>query len=349
MVRLNGNSKIILKKAGSLLLAVVLAGLLPLQPAAADSAASSGVDCSILDPAVYLNDSSISFDTAPVIVNGRTLVPVRPIMEGLGLTVSWEDKSQTVTGSGQDHTIIMKIGQDYFTDNGQAVSLDSPAIIYNNRTCIPVRALAEVLGCQVVWNNSYRYVGILYDGFDESLQEAVAVPERNAQAEAEAEKRAAAAAAAAAKEYTRSDTAAGNITANSCPYCIVVNTANCTTRVYGKDSSGKYTVLQRNMVCSTGRSGHETPKGNFSIYAHVDNGGYHLMVDGTYGRWCMRFKSGGYMFHTVCYAHAGDASPIASEVSALGTNVSRGCVRLSVSDAQWLYGIIADGTKVAVI
>ena len=99
---------------------------------------------------------------------------------------------------------------------------------------------------------------------------------------------------------------------------------------------------------STGREGHRTPLGTYSIYEHTDNGGYHLMVDGTYARYCMRFKKGGYMFHTVCYAYKGAPEPIQEEVDALGTSVSRGCVRLSVADAEWLYNNTANGCTVVI-
>ncbi|WP_438446949.1 stalk domain-containing protein [Gorillibacterium sp. sgz5001074] len=44
----------------------------------------------------YLNGASISLRTAPVIVNGSTLVPARFIAESLGAIVSWEEASLTV-------------------------------------------------------------------------------------------------------------------------------------------------------------------------------------------------------------------------------------------------------------
>jgi|GEM_PF-1756807 len=107
--------------------------------------------------------------------------------------------------------------------------------------------------------------------------------------------------------------------------------------------------LLRACFVSTGKAGHETPLGVYQIYQHTDKGWYHPMVDGTYGRWCMRFKQGGYMIHSVCYANAGDAEPIPQEVADIGTSVSRGCVRLNVTDAEWLYNATSDGCSVIVI
>nr|AIA86098.1 Cu_amine_oxidN1 [uncultured Thermosediminibacter sp.] len=39
---------------------------------------------------------SVTLDTAPVIENGRTLVPVRFLAESLGAQVGWDNASQTV-------------------------------------------------------------------------------------------------------------------------------------------------------------------------------------------------------------------------------------------------------------
>lgn len=128
------------------------------------------------------------------------------------------------------------------------------------------------------------------------------------------------------------------------PAKIIVHRVSNSCEVYDKDNQ-----LIKTLVVSTGREHHRTPLGNYTIYEHSTGSGYHLMVDGTYGRWCMRFKKGGYMFHSVCYAASGDKEPIKEEVDALGTSVSRGCVRLSVADAEWLYNATSNGCSVSVV
>lgn len=127
------------------------------------------------------------------------------------------------------------------------------------------------------------------------------------------------------------------------PAVIIVHRISCITEVYNKNME-----LLRSMICSTGRDGHETPTGNFSIYEHTTSG-YHLMVDGTYARYCMRFASGGYMFHSVCFSSPGDSYPLQKEINDLGTRVSAGCVRLSVTDAAWLYSNVSNGCAVKIL
>ena len=138
------------------------------------------------------------------------------------------------------------------------------------------------------------------------------------------------------------------IPCNGSPYYIVVDRELnvCTVLTVGAD--GTYSQLVKSMLCSTGRAGHGTPSGTFSIYEHTAGGGWVYMADGTWAVWGMRFRTGGYMFHSVCFTHKGDLLPIPEEVAALGSKASLGCVRLSVEDAMWLYNLVPDGTLVTI-
>lgn len=46
---------------------------------------------------MYVNDKVITLDTAPIILSGRTLVPVRAVAEGFGCEVGWNDRYRTVS------------------------------------------------------------------------------------------------------------------------------------------------------------------------------------------------------------------------------------------------------------
>jgi len=56
--------------------------------------------------------------------------------------------------------IEIYIGKAEAYINGQAVALDSPALIQNSRTYMPVRFIAESLGANVKWNDVTRQVVI---------------------------------------------------------------------------------------------------------------------------------------------------------------------------------------------
>ena len=46
---------------------------------------------------VFINGQQLAMNVSPVIKNGRTLVPLRAIFEALGVEVSWDDNTRTVT------------------------------------------------------------------------------------------------------------------------------------------------------------------------------------------------------------------------------------------------------------
>ena len=102
---------------------------------------------------VNINHVPVEFaDQGPVIVDGRTLVPVRDIFEALGFEVDWHYTTQTITLTNVPYEVILIIGSPTFTTNGEEFLLDVPAQIINGKTMLPIRALLESLGMSVWWN-----------------------------------------------------------------------------------------------------------------------------------------------------------------------------------------------------
>lgn len=86
-------------------------------------------------PRVFVNGRNIDFDVAPTIENNRTLVPMRAILEALGLEVSWDAATQTVTATNGEIEVELLIGGQAYV-NGKPSNLDVPAKIINGRTKI---------------------------------------------------------------------------------------------------------------------------------------------------------------------------------------------------------------------
>ena len=108
---------------------------------------------------VVLNGEEIDFaDVAPQIINDRTMVPLRAIFEALGAEVTWDDSTKTVHARLGDTEISLPVGKTEFYKNGEAIPLDVPAFIENGRTLIPLRAVADALGCDVDWVGETRTV-----------------------------------------------------------------------------------------------------------------------------------------------------------------------------------------------
>jgi len=109
---------------------------------------------SSVDPGikVYVNGRQTPFDVLPVIVSGRTLVPIRAVAEQLGAQVGWDPATftATITLGAQ----IVQVTKDSTTAlvNGQPVALDVAATITDGRTLLPLRFVSESLGEQVDWH-----------------------------------------------------------------------------------------------------------------------------------------------------------------------------------------------------
>ncbi len=102
---------------------------------------------------VFYNQKQLAFpDQKPVIRNSRTLVPIRPIAEGLGFKVDWNNQARLVSIVKASNSVSLVINQKTAKRNGQAINLDTPAQIINGRTMVPVRFIAEALNYQVNWN-----------------------------------------------------------------------------------------------------------------------------------------------------------------------------------------------------
>lgn len=101
---------------------------------------------------VKINGKIMIADQKPIIINGRTVVPLRSIFEALGADIKWDNIKQTVHAVKDKNKVEVKIGDLTAVVNGKKVKLDQKAFIVNNRTMVPVRFVSEALGADVQWD-----------------------------------------------------------------------------------------------------------------------------------------------------------------------------------------------------
>ncbi len=128
---------------------------------------SGMVALQINSPYVYKESAVTQIDennasVVPVVVNDRTLVPVRVISEGFGCEVGWNQDEQTVTITKGNDEIVLKINNLQYTVNGEKKDLDAAPRLMNDRTFVPLRAIAEALGKIVYYNDAYKMIIIGY-------------------------------------------------------------------------------------------------------------------------------------------------------------------------------------------
>ena len=103
--------------------------------------------------AMFVNGKAYEKDAAPVIMNDRTLVPIRFVTESLGGTVAWNAETKEVTLVIDGKEIKMTIGK---TIEKYGVA----PVIINGRTFVPVRFVADELGATTAWNAETKTVTI---------------------------------------------------------------------------------------------------------------------------------------------------------------------------------------------
>ncbi|MBE6679086.1 MAG: hypothetical protein E7598_01030 [Ruminococcaceae bacterium] len=102
----------------------------------------------------YVNGEAKELDAAPIIRNGRTMLPVRFVADSFGAVVLWNGATSTATVKTDDVEIKIVINSPVAFVNGEDVLLDSPAFIENGRTYLPVRFVADKLGAKVEWDGA---------------------------------------------------------------------------------------------------------------------------------------------------------------------------------------------------
>lgn len=84
-----------------------------------------------------------------VIVDDRTLLPVRALTEAVGGDVDWNDEIRQVTLTHGTTTMLLTIDSYTAYIDGSAVVLDVPAQIIDGSTFLPLRFISESLGLAV--------------------------------------------------------------------------------------------------------------------------------------------------------------------------------------------------------
>lgn len=89
----------------------------------------------------------------PETISGRTMVPLRGVLDELGYELDYDGKKQIISLSGQGQNIALTLGKEIALVDGREVELDQPAVIKDGRTLVPLRFVSENLGFKVEYDN----------------------------------------------------------------------------------------------------------------------------------------------------------------------------------------------------
>ena len=113
---------------------------------------------------VSLNGEFLTFESVlPVIVDGRTMLPLRDALEAIGGEVVWDETAQTASATFEDGTVIFStLGSSTLVveQNGTAttVEMDVAPLVQEGHILIPVRFFAQAVGYDVGWDDYYQIV-----------------------------------------------------------------------------------------------------------------------------------------------------------------------------------------------
>lgn len=112
---------------------------------------------------LQVDNRPLVVDTEPVIIDGRTFVPMRAVLEALGAEISWDAMEKKVTAEKEGHTVVLWLNEKTAYVNGIAYELPVPPVSINGRVLIPARFVSEKLGCKVFWDKEAECVFIFTD------------------------------------------------------------------------------------------------------------------------------------------------------------------------------------------
>jgi len=101
-------------------------------------------------------------DVTAVIIDGRSMVPLRYVTESLGASVTYDSRTRNTNISLDDQHVNMSTGSNIAFVDGNRVVMDTTPALIDGVTYVPVRFVSTNLGMDVIWISQTRQVRIAY-------------------------------------------------------------------------------------------------------------------------------------------------------------------------------------------
>lgn len=113
---------------------------------------------------IEVNGNRIRCVEKPVLIDGTTYLPLRAFADAIGAAVSWDNAERAATLSKDGHTLVFHIERNVCTVDGSIE--DYGSVIYQDLTFIPIRAVSDILGYTVWWDELYLTVKVEAPGIE---------------------------------------------------------------------------------------------------------------------------------------------------------------------------------------
>src|SRR5581483_541003 len=109
--------------------------------------------------ALFLNGQRLALNPSPIVYKGRLLVPVRRIIEALGL--DFQQSGKSITTHVGYKTVTLQVDSQRADVNGDPVDLDAPPVEIKYVLYAPLRFFTDILGAQASFDRRGNAVSIV--------------------------------------------------------------------------------------------------------------------------------------------------------------------------------------------
>jgi len=131
-------------------------------PSECEKGSKSSLKLWIGKKSMSVDCDSVEIDAEPIIIQSTTFVSIRPIIEAVGGYIGWDAATKTVTVNLPPNSVSLSIGKSAANVNGKSVQINTNPnvvpVIYNGRTMLPLRFIAENLGGEVGWDGAEKRI-----------------------------------------------------------------------------------------------------------------------------------------------------------------------------------------------
>lgn len=93
-----------------------------------------------------------------VIVNGRTMLPLKKTFGLFGVETVWNGQERSITADTDGGKLWLQIDNKTAKLNGVEIQLDAAPTIFNSRTFVPLAFISQSMGVEPLWNGNERSV-----------------------------------------------------------------------------------------------------------------------------------------------------------------------------------------------
>ena len=109
-----------------------------------------------------IGDKAYALSTAPVLLDGTTMIPVRDVVELLGGTVTWNAENQRINMTRKFRTITMTINSRIGFVDGTPTSLVHAPVLLDGSTVVPLRSVTDGWNFSLKWQNTEQNIYIYF-------------------------------------------------------------------------------------------------------------------------------------------------------------------------------------------